>query len=320
MSQEFLFVCGFPSSGTDLLRNVLNAHPQINIGGEFLLLPTLATNFNAVIVADELDEAQEAIRRIDIYGLLKNAHVELPTAEPMELSDMFARMLLPERVKWAGSKTPQNTENMNQLLHLFPKAKFIIVVRDIRDVALSWRKKWGKSMFMCAEKWNSRMMNSVDTTSGLSNHQYMYILYEDLLTHLEREATRICGFLDIAFDPRILNFQTYVREKVPGKINFGEAIVQGNSGKWVDSLRPEELARIEEIAWPAMKKFGYEPEAVSAPASITKFEILRGTLRDIFAVIAVGNRTLENGRFSSRLMAIRVLALKLIAKARGRMK
>lgn len=320
MSQEFLFICGFPSSGTDLLRNILNAHPDISVGGEFLLLPTLTKEFGPVVAPEDIESAQAAIRRVDLYNNLKCANATVPSDRPIAFSELFARMLVPDRIQWVGSKTPQNTENMDQLLQLFPDGKFVIVIRDVRDVALSWRKKWGKNMFMCARKWNSRMGKSIDTTSQLSSSQYIYVLYENILGQLEQEATRICEFLGVSFDKRMLTFQDYVHENVPGKINFGKAIVEGNKGKWVADLSHGELQKIEQIAWPTMKKFGYIPEVASAPAPISRFDILRGTLQDILAVITVGNRSLQDRRLRYRWTALRVLARKLIAQTFGRIR
>ena len=318
MSSDFLFVCGFPSSGTDLLRNILNAHRQINIGGEFPLLPTLASDYLSIVAPDDISLAQDAIRNIDVYKNLKNHNVDLSNSESVEFAELFSRMLTADRVDWTGTKTPQNTENIDKLLQLFPKARFVIVVRDVRDVAMSWRNKWGKNTLLCAQKWDSRMAKSIRSTAKLRDSQYLYVLYEDLLKQLEAEARRICEFLEISFDPRMLKFQEYVEEKVPGKINFGQAIVRGNSGKWIEGLAPIELKKIEGIAWHMMNEFGYVPELVSGPRPITKTEIIRGHLQDIVATLAVGNRSLKEGRLAYRLTLLRVLSRKLIAQAFGR--
>ena len=40
--KQTLFVGGFPSGGTDLLKNILNAHPDIYINGEMPFLYKLA--------------------------------------------------------------------------------------------------------------------------------------------------------------------------------------------------------------------------------------------------------------------------------------
>lgn len=318
MSHGLVFVCGFPSSGTDLLRNILNAHSRMYIGGEFPLLPSLARDFPAIINPDCVGSAQDAIRRVDIYRNLKNAEADLSSDEPVAFADLYRQMLVAECVDWMGNKTPQNTENIDALLKLFPDARFIIVVRDIRDVAMSWRKKWGKNMYLCAAKWNSRMAKGLGSTANLSPGQYIYIRYENLLECLDVEAKRICEFLDIPFESRMLNFQDYINEKVPGKINFGEPIVKGNSEKWRAALSAAELERIEEIALPMMKEFGYEPELAGTQAPLSRVEIMVCQMRDFLAMLTVGNRSLKQGQAFYRLTSLRVLWRKLIASTSTR--
>ena len=40
-SRGVVFICEFPSTGTDLLRNVMSAHPQVDVAGEFPFLPAM---------------------------------------------------------------------------------------------------------------------------------------------------------------------------------------------------------------------------------------------------------------------------------------
>lgn len=298
---NLLFICGFPSSGTDLLRNILNAHPDIFIGGEFPLLPHLSENFGATIAPNRIGAAQIAIRRCDIYNNLANAGVKFVPESSLLFSDLFIRMLTTEKALWYGNKTPQNTENIDKLVSLFPNAKYIIIVRDIRDVAISWQRKWGKDIYLCAQKWNQRMSMGIGSTNKLPTTQYLYLSYESLLENLEAESRTICEFLGINFDSRIIEFHKYVRDIVPGKLNFGREIVVDNSNKWINSLTDRQIRRVEQIAWPMMLHFSYQPTLATEHFPLTILERIRAILRDIFAILFIGNRALTGNHLSDRV-------------------
>jgi len=74
-----------------------------------------------------------------------------------DLLEVVYRTLARKRGKsrW-GDKTPFNTFNMRELIKAFPNAQFIHIVRDGRDVHLSWREvDWckGRDVRTSAEKW-----------------------------------------------------------------------------------------------------------------------------------------------------------------------
>src|SRR5688500_9845436 len=67
MHTELVFLCGFQSSGTDWLKNVMNAHPDICIRGEFPFLPHLAREYGAAVPGWRVQDAVAALQRIDVY-------------------------------------------------------------------------------------------------------------------------------------------------------------------------------------------------------------------------------------------------------------
>ena len=77
VASGLLHVCGFPSGGTDLMRNVLNSHPDIEITGELQLLPRLADRFGAEIPVARADALADALRRCDVHGWLRNPRPDL---------------------------------------------------------------------------------------------------------------------------------------------------------------------------------------------------------------------------------------------------
>lgn len=65
MHTDLVFLCGFPSSGTDLLKNVMNAHPDIWMSGEFPFLPRLAREYGAPVPGWQARGCRVALRLFD---------------------------------------------------------------------------------------------------------------------------------------------------------------------------------------------------------------------------------------------------------------
>jgi hypothetical protein len=233
-ARNIIFICGFPSSGTDLLKNVLNAHAEIHIGGEFPLLPSLAARRSPIVSADELAAVARDIIGCDVHGNLDRSKLPSDLEGPCSFADVYITLLTSKQATWYGNKTPQNSENVDKLEQLFPGARYVLIVRDVRDVALSWRNKWGKDMLLCAHRWMQR--------------------------------------------------------------NYGQPVIAGNRDKWRLEMPEATLGRLEEIAYPVLRRFGYQSSVGPGFRPITLAEKMTGRVRDTLAILFVGNLALEEVR------------------------
>lgn len=298
---------GFPSSGTDLLKNLVNAHSEILVGGEFPLLPSLASKYGPMVSAGQISQTLDDLRRIDVYRNFGNSDGSMTSSDAdVPLAQLFAGLLTTRAVAWVGNKTPQNSEHVRELDQLFPEARFIIIVRDVRDVALSWKNKWGKDSLLCADKWNRRMLDAMRQLHTMGAQRHLLIKYEDLLGDLEGVARNICAFLNQPFQPSMLEYHQHVGHTIAGKLNYGQPIIRDNLGKWKKALGPSAILRIEQIAYEGMQYFGYVPSAARDTVPLRRFERLVGRARDIAALLFVGNRAVKENRFAHRLRTIRV--------------
>ena len=102
--------------------------------------------------------------------------------------------------RW-GDKTPGYIKSMREIQVYLPEARFIHLIRDGRDVALSVLKQdWGpQTIEAAAEKWRSRVLRGRSQQPYLGF--YMEVKFEDLVLHTERELRRICEFIELDFDP-----------------------------------------------------------------------------------------------------------------------
>ncbi len=307
MSKEHqvLFLGGFPSGGTDLSKNIINAHSDISINGEMPFLYRLqkfgiSSDFKIRNQRD-IDQLKESLAKADVYHNLENLDgVSMGSFKDGEasLSEFFRIAFGKQEYRVWGNKTPQNTENIAELQKYFPDAKFLIITRDIRDVALSWKKKWGKNMLLTAHKWNTRM-STIPTSKNI-----LIVSYEDMIQELEATTKNICEFLNLNWEPGILRFNEKVEKVIDGKINYGKPVKSENKNKWKKSLNDRTIKRLEELAFDSLKLHGYEISRATNPRTITKIESYFGRLHDAYAMLMVGNRFKKDNSFSSRLKEV----------------
>jgi hypothetical protein len=306
---DLVHICGFPSGGTDLLRNLMNSHPDVDIVGELPLLPQLADRFGASVPGYRVPELAAALRNVDVYNRMGNPHADLTSlaATPsVPVAAVYAAVLSAQPVRWKGNKTPQNTENIDKLLRLFPETRFIMITRDVRDVCISWRRKWGKDIVYCAEKWRERMTSGLDRLAQLPENRRHVVRFEDLLRDCEGVAWQICRFLDVPRAQQMLAYHQHVDQIVDGKRNFGQPIDSTNIGNWRMGLSEREIRRVEEIAFPAMQRLGYKPEYARSPLAIRPLEQFTGLACDALAAVFIGNRYKSRNTLYARAVSIGV--------------
>ena len=306
--QQLVFICGFPSGGTDLVKTILNAHPDVYFNGEMPWLYQLRqSGFSAdkLMTASDVEQLRSSIEERDFWHNVENIDASFPTETSLTLESILYYLFdKRERVIW-GNKTPQNTEHMTELNKLFPEARFIIIVRDVRDVCLSYREKWGKDTNWCAAKWSQRLQQGWITSQNLPPQQTLFVHFESLLEDSPAVCQRLCDFLEIPFSKRMLEHHKYTNRVIDGKRNYGRGILSNNQQKWRKGFSPKRVQRIEEIAFETMKLFGYQPEYASHPRPITQVEYRMGQVKDASALLFVGNRASANNSLAKRVTILK---------------
>ncbi len=122
---------GSPRSGTTLLENILNVHPQI---AELYEPYYIWERFFSVTQSDlwDINELTEDVRR----------RIQKDYLTFREKSNKAVVL----------DKTPTHSFNIPLILNVFPDSRWIHILRDGRDVTLSIRREWEKRNRMVREK------------------------------------------------------------------------------------------------------------------------------------------------------------------------
>jgi len=112
-------------------------------------------------------------------------------------------------------------------------------------------------MYRAAHRWRKEIEIAQASSHQLAG-DYMEVHYESLIGDVVLTLNEICEFLDCEFSPNMTTLNAPVENlgDTKGRIE----IVADNSRKFATRMKPRDLRRIEEIAYPAMVELGYDIE------------------------------------------------------------
>ena len=271
-NQSPLFIFGCPRSGTSLLTRMLDRHPAIAIPYEShlynrvypivrragypshprarnrLVAEILRTDYlKEWVPRPSLDATLAAITRDDFHGIVEGL--------------MGAWTAGQGKTRW-GEKTPQHTLHWRTILEGFPDLQVIHLIRDGRDVALSYRAAhFGpKHVYHLARRWVQYLSAAEAAQPVLGERAFLSVRYETLVEQPEGELRRICAFLGEEFTPEMLTY--YTRETAyptdrRNVENLRRPLLADNVGKWRTGMTARELRIFEAIAGAHLERYGY---------------------------------------------------------------
>ncbi len=296
LSAITLFILGMPRSGTKLLRDLLNNHSKIAIFPHethfFPALEKRLVRFGDLQERENFDKLYAHLTRSVFFRRMNARGIEISADDwfnslqgtdfPGVINGLFACYRQLTRCEIVGDKTPSYITHLPLLARNVPDSRFIHIIRDPRDYALSIRRAWNKHLPRAALRWKQgvRQCQSDAATHGA---QYMEVKYEDLLTDPERVLTKICTFLHITFES---NMTTLAKpaENI-GSARGATRIVQDNLQKWRTDLKSDEIAKIESIAGHLMIELGYRVETQAGDDSLSAVEMAIGKIHDQLSLL-----------------------------------
>ncbi len=256
---DAILIGGCGRSGTTLLRELLNRHSRIAVGPETAILCDIPSPGR---LAGEWGLTGAAVRA----RLASSASV-------VRFAEGFFRdyATAQGKARW-GDKTPRNIRALPRLLHQFPAARFIHIIRDGRDVACSLRNHprevirrgkvvpntLNKPIGRCALRWVE------DAGFGLAFHSHPRVLevrYEALVLEPEAALRRVCEFLGEEFEPAMLDASSgapdLARSRRLNNTNATESITPASLARWRRDMTPDERRDFVRVAGELLIALGY---------------------------------------------------------------
>ncbi len=265
---------------------MLDAHPELTIPPETHFIPEVIAAFKeGRSEPEQVVEVMTANRRWPDFELAPEVMLErlravAPLEQPGEAIRAFYRTYAEREGKprW-GDKTPGYATKMRRIWRALPEARFVHMIRDGRDVAVSLeRRKSGLSTKEVANRWSHRIRK----TRGLATilPHYLEVRYEDLVTDPDGVLGKVCAFIDLDFDAAMLTYYQRSEERLrelerPLRAEEGkrgltaETRLQAHAltaepprpdrvGTWREELSPEKIAIFERRAGKLLDELGYD--------------------------------------------------------------
>lgn len=280
------FIVGVTRSGTTLLRLMLDAHSEMAMPPETHFVPALikATRKRGV-TCEEAHAIVTGHRQWGDFNLdqgeLLRRYCELDRIDPETTVRAFFELYAEREGKprW-GDKTPNYVKRMKQIERWIPEARFIHMIRDGRDAALSRFKRILKDpppMEVVAERWVRKIEGAREAGA---NFHYMEIQYEELVRDTEPQLRRVADFLELPWEEGMLRYYERAEERMsemhrdlPGA--EGQPLRPADHRKeahlltskppdpsrlarWKEEMKPEDVKAFESVAAPLLTELGYE--------------------------------------------------------------
>ena len=126
-------------------------------------------------------------------------------------------------IEYFGDSTPTNIINAKYIFKIFPEAKFINMIRDGRDVALSVSKeRWGPATPEQALLWwEKRIVHAHNSLAQVPQNSKLELRLEDLVVHQREESyTSLLAFLQLEDHPTMRSY--FEEQMLPEKMHSGE--------------------------------------------------------------------------------------------------
>lgn len=128
-----------------------------------------------------------------------------------------------------------------QISEILPDVKFIVMIRDPRDITASLlSKKWAPSDAGMAAKFCKYQLEKwLDIRKALPSDCFYELELEELVTNPKKNVKNICNLFDLEFEETMLDID----------------LTHAHSGRFLDDLTKQEITNIWEILKPTIARY-----------------------------------------------------------------
>lgn len=271
-----IFIIGTERSGTNLLRLILNTHPDIAVPHppHIMKLFTPLLHLYGDLTDDRLFKRliADVCRMVELHTypweITPNREQVFLEAAGRELICIYFA-LYDQYLQQSGKKrwcckSTFMIDHVADILRFYPEARFIFMVRDGRDVAVSAKSSIFNHYhpFYSAKRWRREQRLGLDWLQTLPREQIILLKYEELTEHPQETVARLCTFLSLPFHTSMLEFHRSHEASKSASLsiswqNTSKPVLSGNRGKFRNQLTGNEILMYEAIACIELEQLGY---------------------------------------------------------------
>jgi len=251
---------GFPRSGTTLLENVLDAHSGLVSSEELQVFGRDILDSSWKESHEITPPTAEAFDKIPVPKLVQLRHRYLAAIEETLDEPIGARVHL--------DKNPTHTLFIPAIVRIFPETKFLLALRDPRDVIVSCYLQYlplnpTTTAFLTwdstARRYALDLGMWLRLRPLLDAGTWLEVRYEDMVEDLPAAARRALAFLELPWEDSVLGYRERLAQKTvhsPTYLDVAKPVYRGAIGRWKNYakwLEPS-LPMLERF----VKAFGYQ--------------------------------------------------------------
>jgi len=195
------FLVGAERSGSTMLRLMLDHHPEIFFHHEF------EYSVNQIDFKGQFPGIEDYREFLDSDRIFKSDGIIIPEFDNyVEIVKSFLVQLHDKNMQKhiCGATVHHNFQFLSLI---WPNAKYIHLIRDPRDVTVSYVKKgWAGHVWTAADMWLLTENIWQDFSQKLSDENFINVYYEDLVRNPEVELSKICQFIGVSYSKEMLNY------------------------------------------------------------------------------------------------------------------
>lgn len=247
---------------------VVREHPEIAMTNEARVLDFLYFCNDLVNLPSSRVGRCVPREGVEIRGLLREPYVEKMSAIFIRhckqmCEEFYADYFADRDYSWWGDKLPDPRVAMGARL-VWPDARYLVLVRDPRDVLCSWRAFARKKNI--AEQ-NPELVDLPADTLAASwkaiyfsvdreIEEHMLLRYEDLCVDPRARVEDFLGYLGLEWTPEV---ERAFEENDTFRGHGTASSLEASMGRWRKELGSADVDVIQDTCGELMQKFGYQP-------------------------------------------------------------
>lgn len=286
-----IFISGMNGSGTTMLLDCLNGHSELyGFPSETRLMPYEILNEDRF---GDLSNDDNFLKLWEhICGLLpfRNVNKRKPLQVPPNWTsvDRSAAAIFDHifhsyaategKERWC-EKSPRNILHITLLANSFYNSKFIHMIRDGRDCAASYHRRWKYQPERSMQRWKRIIQRGRQQGESLGD-RYLEVFYEDITRNPTEQLMKISEFLGVQFEENMLEVSrvNQIRKRMTGN---SEAKIGLNRRTYKAYFSPGKIKKLDQIAGKTLSELGYPSSATNKDQDLSKFKETIFKLKDM---------------------------------------
>lgn len=251
LGENLIFLISQPRAGSTLLQRILGSHPEIHTVSEpwLMLHPSYALRNDGHQAEYNEHLARTALQ--EFVKALPGGEEEYVEGVRRMYTYLYDRALASSGKRYFLDKTPRYYFIIPELYRVFPKASFIILLRNPMAVLCSVLQSWIKADWFRLYKFKHDLVQAprllLEGVKFLGERGTI-VHYEHLVSNPESEVQRICERLEVDFVPEMIEYGRHG----PKRWRFGDQDkvkhytrpVSRDSEKWMKALINPQIWRL----------------------------------------------------------------------------